>query len=178
MRRTGKILLLVITACGIGGCGMLSSCKEADDDRIPALPVSINLSDAGMWNVYGVSGTGIHRSFNRTDGIPAGFHYSEGTYTGFGGVLLIGGVDPFDSNTNVPLAYDLSCPVECKKDIRVYIDDNNLEAVCQKCGSRYNVVMGGGIAVSGQAYDHKPRRYALRRYRCIPSGYGGYMIRD
>ncbi len=155
----------------------LSACSKVDDDRIPSMPVAINLADAGMWNVYGVSGTGIHRRFIKELGEPAGFTYTANTYTGFGGVLLIGGIDPFDGVTDQPLAYDLSCPVECKRNIRVAIDPANLEAVCPVCGSRYNVLSGGGTATSGEAYHHSPR-YGLRRYQCIPGQLGGYIIRD
>lgn len=156
---------------------VMQSCTQIDDDQIPSMPVSINLSDAGLWNIYGVNGFGIYRNFIKDLGEPSGYHYTEGTYTGYGGVLLIGGMDPFNNDTDVPLAYDLSCPVECKRNIRVYIDPESLEAVCPTCGSRYDVTMQGGAAVSGSAYNHKPR-YGLRRYLCVPSGYNGYMIRD
>lgn len=39
------------------------SCNSIDDDRIPALPVSINLANHALWNTYGVSGFGISRNF-------------------------------------------------------------------------------------------------------------------
>ena len=44
-------------------CAAICGCAQVDDDRIPAMPVSINLTDQGMWNVYGVSGTGMSRRF-------------------------------------------------------------------------------------------------------------------
>ena len=91
-------------------CAAICGCAQVDDDRIPAMPVSINLTDQGMWNVYGVSGTGMSRRFVKELGEPSGFHYSEATYTGFGGVLLFGGIDPFDGTTDIPLAYDLASP--------------------------------------------------------------------
>ena len=78
------------------GVGMLvmptlTSCQSVDDERIPAVPVAIRLGDAGRWNTYGVSGFGLCRYFIRQTGEPANFPYTEQTYTGFGGVLLIGG---------------------------------------------------------------------------------------
>ncbi len=157
-------------------CAAICGCAQVDDDRIPAMPVSINLTDQGMWNVYGVSGTGMSRRFVKELGEPSGFHYSEATYTGFGGVLLFGGIDPFDGTTDIPLAYDLACPVECRRDVRVYIDaENRLEAVCPECGSRYNVMTGGGAPVYGKA---RSLNYGLTRYQCLRSESGGYMIRD
>ena len=39
---------------------MLSAmaCESVDSQRIPALNVNIDLSNAGLWNTYGVSGYG------------------------------------------------------------------------------------------------------------------------
>ena len=68
------------------------SCHTVDDERIPAMPVSINLSDPGLWNTYGVAGFGLFRYFIPQLREPAGFSYSVGTATGFGGILLIGGI--------------------------------------------------------------------------------------
>ena len=155
----------------------LASCHEIDDERIPRMPVSINLTGAGLWNTYGVAGTGLSRDFIISEGLPAGFPYTQGNATGFGGVLLIGGMDPFTSEPNVPLAYDLACPVERMPTVRVFIDPYNLDAVCPDCGSHYNVVTGGGSPLSGPALTGKPK-YGLRRYQCLGGQAGGYYITD
>lgn len=62
-----------------------------------------------------------------------------------------------------------------KADVRIYVEGELYEAVCPECGSHYDVTMGGGAPLSGPAAsgDHK---YGLRRYRCLPSGNGGYVI--
>lgn len=157
----------------------VSACNQVDDDRIPSLPVYINLSGPGMWNSYGVAGVGLSREFINFEGIrhPSGFPYNANTYVGFGGVLLIGGMDPFTSQPNVPLAYDLSCPVERSQTVRVYIDSDNLDAVCPQCGSHYDVVVAGGSPVSGPALTGK-HKYALRRYVCDQANGGGYIIHN
>ena len=92
-------------------------------------------------------------------------------------MLLIEGMDPFSLETSVPLAYDLSCPVEKSREIRVAISSDNYEAVCPVCDSHYDVTMGGGAPTAGPALtgEHK---YGLRRYYCRPSLYGGYYISD
>lgn len=151
----------------------LAGCHTVDDDRIPRLPVSIDLADNGLWNTFGVTGVGIHRNFilGRE---PAGFHYNARSATGYGGVLLIGGMDPFTNDPNVPLAYDLACPYCRESTIRVVINDA-LEAECKVCTSRYDVVMGGGTPVYGPAKTH---RFGMRRYRCLPGNLGGYYISD
>lgn len=155
--------------------GVLTACEHVSDERVPNMAVSINLADPGLWNTYGVAGTGHWRYFIKALRQPSGFAYTERSATGFGGVLLIGGMDPFQGVSDVPLAYDLSCPVECSPSVRVAIDPSTLEAVCPDCGSHYDVLMSGGAPVSGPALtgNHK---YALRRYTCLPGQLGGYLI--
>lgn len=164
-----------MTAISLAVVPFVAGCHTVDDERIPAMPVSINLSDPGLWNIYGVPGFGLFRYFIPQLHEPAGFSYSVGTAAGFGGVLLIGGMDPFSTETNIPLAYDLACPVECDPNVRVRVDAASFEAVCPKCGSHYDVTMQGGAPVSGQASEGK-HKYGLTRYRCLRTTAGGYMI--
>lgn len=156
----------------------LISCQSVDNERIPNMAVNISLSDAGVWNSYGVSGFGNNRDFiyNPSGGsVPAGFPYKYGSATGFGGVLLIEGIDPFNPALAAPLAYDLACPVERKANVRVYIDKETYVAVCNECKSTYDVTMGSGAPLSGEAKNGKYKS-ALRQYRVVPSGNGGYYI--
>ena len=173
MIRFLKIFILSLPVILIFNC-----CHSVDDLRIPNMAVNISIADIGMWNTYGVSGFGSHRNFILSESgtsQPSGFPYKAGSATGFGGVLLIEGMDPYSSVTAVPLAYDLACPVECKPDIRVKIDNDTYVAVCPQCKSTYDVTMGGGAPLSGEAFSGK-YKYALKSYACIPSGYGGYYI--
>ena len=160
----------VILPAALPGCG------SVDDDRIPAMAVSVNISGMGMWNTYGVSGYGQSRRFilSSTRREPAGFPYTQTSSTGFGGILLISGIDPFSGDSS-PLAYDLACPVERKPDVRVNVEGELYEAVCPVCGSHYDVTMGGGAPLSGPAAEGK-YKYALRRYQCLPGIDGGYLI--
>lgn len=153
----------------------LCSCHSVNDDRIPPVPVYINLGTTGMWNTYGVTGFGLYRCFIRELQEPSNFSYTQTTYTGYGGVLLIGAMDPFTAETQVPMAYDLACPVECKPEIRVFIDEQSLEAICPQCESHYDVCMAGGSPLSGPALS---LRYGLRRLNCYPTEMGGYVIQD
>lgn len=156
-----------------------SACDTVVENRIPAMPVSIDLSDRGTWSTYGVAGMGDYNYFVFMPGserLPAGFPYKTTSATGFGGVLLIMGMDPFTLDTMTPLAYDMACPVERQRDIRVAINQN-LEAVCPVCDSHYNVLTGGGAPTAGPALTGESK-YGLQRYSCSPTGYGGYYIND
>lgn len=147
-------------------CG--TACTKISDNQIPSYPVNLNLSTVGYWDTYGVKAPGSYRLFNKMERIPANYPYNANIYTGFGGVLLV-----CDVYTNEPLAYDASCPVERRADVRVTIDENSgYEAVCSKCGSHYDVMSGWGTPVSGKALTQK---VGLMRYSVIRTG-SGYNV--
>lgn len=154
----GIIVFILAVAC----CG----CSRIDSNRIPYSPVNIQLNNDGLWNTYGVSAPGMARTFIKPD-VPSRSFYNAMSYTGFGGVLL------YCDGQGVPVAYDLSCPVEVKQSVRVFVNDA-LEAECPVCGSRYNILLGNGGAISGPAVEYK---YRLQRYVVSPQLYGGYIIK-
>ena len=142
-----------------------TACEHIDNKAVPSFTVRIDLGNYALWNTYGVSGMGDYRIFNRNKNLPANFPYSVNTFTGYGGVLLMMGMDG-------PMAYDLSCPVEAGMDITLSIDPENFEAVCAKCNSRYDPLMGAGGPIRGVAINNK---VGMRQYRVLPSA-GGYVI--
>lgn len=153
---------------------LLTSCQELNDDRIPLFAVNIDLSNQGLWTSYGVANYGQYNYFILEDRLPPGFNYIYNSATGYGGILLINGFDPVLGDQG-PLAYDMSCPVERQRNIRVWIvpDSETYEVECQECHSRYNVVEGIGAPLSEPALSLK---YGLRKYRCLPTINGGYFI--
>ena len=142
-------------------------CHTIDDDRIPVMPVNIVFYTVADWNIYGVSGALDYKYFIRDLRQPSNFPYTAQTFTGFGGILLL-----TDVMGNAQ-AYDLSCPVEANKNIRVEIDDEML-AHCPKCGSTYNVFSLQGHPVGGRAAE---LGYGMRRYH-VGQGSDGvsYMV--
>ena len=143
----------------------LAACEHIDNKAVPNFTVRIDLGNYALWNTYGVNGMGDYRIFDRNKNLPANFPYNVNTFTGFGGVLLMMGMDG-------PMAYDLSCPVEAGMDITLSIDPENFEAVCAKCNSRFDPLMGAGGPVKGVAINNK---VGMRQYRVVPSN-GGYVI--
>lgn len=151
---------------GIAAVLCMASCDSIEDDRIPESVVRIDLSVAGQWDVYGVHAVPDYRRFIRQNREPANFPYTDLTYTGYGGVLLVADIN------GVPQAYDLSCPVEARRDVRISVDTEKLQAVCDKCGSRYDIFSNYGYPISGQATTMK---YGLKHYQVLPKNYG-YLI--
>lgn len=151
----------------------LSSCQQINDERIPGMAVNLDLSNPGVWISYGVHSFGQYNYFINSPSVrePAGFAYSYNSATGYGGILLIGGL--LFSGEIGPLAYDLSCPVERLQSVRVYIDRDTFDAVCPECESHYNVVQGYGAPISGPA---QKMHYGLTQYSCYPTTTGGYIV--
>lgn len=145
---------------------LFTGCDRLDDDRIPVLPVRISFPTVGDWNVSGVGGALDHKRFIKEDGIPAGFHYTALSATGFGGVLLVGDV------LGRPAAYDLACPVECRRDVRIFVNTDEMVGECPKCHSTYDIFSLGGHPLSGQAAKDG---YGLRRYN-VSAGSSDYML--
>ena len=101
-----------------------------------------------------------YRMFINTsrDRVPVNFPYSVSMYTGYGGVLLVG-----DLYGN-PVAYDLSCPVECSPDVRIVVDYDHNDAYCPVCGSSYDIFSGLGNPTGGRAAE---MGWGLRHYRVV-----------
>ena len=141
----GSILRTIITAFLVAL--FATGCERIDNHRIPPANVNILFNTIGDWHLHGVSGAGQSREFIKSLGLPADYPYKVSEYTGYGGVLLL-----CDPNGEI-LAYDLACPVECKPEIRVAIDNTSEYAGivrCPKCGSTYDLY-NRGAAASGEA---------------------------
>jgi nitrite reductase/ring-hydroxylating ferredoxin subunit len=76
---------------------------------------------------------------------------------GFGGVLVVHALDDQFH------AFDLACPYEVNQGVRVAADENNLFAICPKCGTKYDIAFGSG-APDGVS------KYYLKRYTVTGSG--------
>lgn len=145
----------------------LSSCDKVDDDRIPPYPVYIQFQTQADWTVHGVSGACDFKYFIKEDRTPSDFPWTALTETGFGGILLVSDIH------GAPHAFDLACPVEAQRDIRVTVDTDLQKARCPKCHSVYDIFTNYGLPVEGQALRDN---YALRHYN-TGSGYQGqYLI--
>lgn len=84
---------------------------------------------------------------------------------GFGGLLVINSFLEEGLSGNTFFAYDLACPLEREREVRLFVNDR-LEAECPICHSRFSILYGGGNPVGGKA------RAPLTRYAVLrePSG--------
>lgn len=140
------VLMLIMSACG----------NSETVSRIPDASVSMRVN-IDYWKLSAV--LNYHR-FTDKQGLP------ESSFLGFGGILLVNGF-PMNGESVAFYAYDLSCPVEARPDVRVVINSEHLQAECPKCKSRYAVFEGGGFPTFGEA---KEKSYYLKRYNVRLSG--------
>lgn len=152
-----KILALVALIVGATGC------DKVDDERIPPYPVYIQFATQADWTVYGVSGACSYKYFIKENRTPSNFPWTALTETGFGGILLVTDIH------GDPHAFDLACPVEAQRDVRVVVDTELQKARCPKCHSIYDIFTNYGLPVEGEALS---KNYALRHYH-VGSGYQG-----
>ncbi|MDR0507357.1 MAG: hypothetical protein LBH32_11185 [Dysgonamonadaceae bacterium] len=86
---------------------------------------------------------------------------------GYGGILVVS--NGIDSNGEISLfAYDLACPVEVNKTIKIAPDDTG-KATCAKCKSVYYIADGNGAPISGS-------KYPLKVYKVSPRGNRRYNV--
>ncbi|MDR1746273.1 MAG: (2Fe-2S)-binding protein [Tannerella sp.] len=77
---------------------------------------------------------------------------------GFGGVLVVHAVDGFF------YAFDLACPYEASRSALVVPDENSLNVVCPRCGTKYDISIGASGAPNGVS------KYYLKRYAVMENG--------
>lgn len=157
----------------------LSGCHSVDmnESRIPRTAVYVPFTTLADWETYGVGGAdGLgsalqSRVFNREERVPSSYFYPDYSYTGFGGLLLVGDVH------SIARCYDQSCPVERQRDVRVVIERDTNLAKCRRCGSTYDVFgttgRPPGYPVAGPA---QVSGYTLRVYSVIFGVDGRYAL--
>ena len=60
-------------------------------------------------------------------------------------------------------AYDMCCPNELDPDVRVWPDSTGIYAVCEKCGSRFDLSSYGMAAsANNPSKENLKRHYATR----------------
>ena len=161
MEKIFKILLSAVIALSF------TSCHSIDDDRLPPAPVRLNFNTVADWNLYGNPAALQYVIFIKEQRIPANYNYSAISETGYGGILLVG--DAF----GMPIAYDLACPVEMRKDTMIKVDTEKNEAYCPNCGSRFDIFANYGSPLSGKAAE---LGYGLQKYYVGAGAAGEYMV--
>ena len=133
----------------------LVSCYDNVISSIPDYPVNLQLN---LTTTYPTFRNSVNQFLLFETRI------KENDRVGFGGILVNTG---FDGNY---YAFDMACPYEAKYNVRVYPNEIG-QAVCESCGSVFNIAFGNGDPISGPAAE------TLKRYRTMLSGDMLYISR-
>ncbi|HJV78250.1 MAG TPA: hypothetical protein VJ602_07685 [Paludibacter sp.] len=126
----------------------VASCNDNVVSSIPDYPVNLELNLTSTYPTF-------RNSHNQSLTFLKGITITD--RIGYGGILV------YTSFDGTYYAFDMACPYEAKPTVRVY--PNNLgQAVCEKCGSVFNLGYGLGDPQSG------PAKEILKRYRATLSG--------
>ena len=91
---------------------------------------------------------------------------------GYGGILVYTGLGLDDSGNTMYYAFDMACPYEAKKDIKVYPIEGKLGNVkCEECGTIYDVSYGYGYPIEG------PSKEVLKKYNTTLTPYPNQYLR-
>lgn len=124
------------------------SCEQKYKSPIPDVPVEVNLHIPSFNPTFG-------SALNDTLLFTYPRRYPPFAI-GYGGMLVVVGYD--EKLAHRYHAYDLCCPYEADRNVRVYPDDAGT-AVCRKCGSTFYTTDGWGRVSKG------PSKFPLKRYR-------------
>lgn len=117
-----------------------AACNNTDSPTVPSRPVNIRLNLTANYNTF--SAPLEYLTFEKKN-------ENLGVYSiGYGGILV---------NVTMESAYrafDMSCPYEKDKDIKVRPESGGAFAVCEKCGSKFDLAYGYGYVEKGPAKDH------------------------
>lgn len=132
---------------------ILFACGEQAKNNIYGSPVDFKLY-LNAWDSE-LKAPGVYKTYTSPDD-------TRGKYIGYGGLLVVSGLQMGSSSNTFPLyAYDLACPYEQRADIRVEVKD--LDAVCPKCKSSFEIFNGTGVKNSGPT-DSGLQRYPVASY--------------
>ncbi len=160
-----KFITLAVVATFFAGL-VLSACSHLEDKRTPPAAVWIAFNTEQDWNTYGTPSALDHKTFIKGV-LNGGLPQTATMQTGFGGVLLVGDI------LGNPIAYEMACPVENKKDVTIKVDNDINDAYCPKCKSRYSIYSNYGIPTSGKALEYN---YGLTKYSVISGPNGEYRV--
>lgn len=142
--KTNRILIFLLFM------GIAFSCEKEYYTSIPNYPVNIELRLENM--DYELNAKLAYKTI-----IQPRYAVEK---TGYGGILVINGMGENPVNL---FAYDLACPVEVQRNVRVVPDHSGITATCPQCGAVFTIATGIGRPESGT-------KYSLKSYRVVGNG--------
>jgi len=137
------------SACLIIAALFFTACKNnAYESSVPFAPVNIRLHlSLHAPHLFAINSNQYYTKTNPSIGV-----YD----VGYGGVLIYSMLG--ENGSRVYRAFDMTCPYEIDANVRVYPDiTTGLSAICEKCGSKFNLNWGLGQVEEGPAEENLKR---------------------
>ena len=141
-------LLLKYIALVVLICLPLVGCNDNVISSIPDFPVYLELNLTSSYPTF-------RNSYNKFLIFEKGVFVTD--RIGYGGILV------YTDLNGEYCAFDLSCPYEAKTNVRI-VPNNTGQAVCEGCGSVFDLTSGIGNPISGKTKE------MLKRYKATLSG--------
>ena len=148
-----KIFVFVLFCCFVISCN-----NDSNRSSIPIAPVQVRINLLHFPHLSAMPGTQYFTEANPAIGV---------WNVGYGGVLISTFMDLSSPNV-LHAAFDMACPYEMNRNIRVFPEGEDGRfaafAVCEACGSRFNLIDGLGMLMEGPATE------GLRRFNTFRDG--------
>lgn len=150
----------------IGVAILFAGCEDQYVSKIPDYQVNLQLNLTSTYSIFKNS-TNEYLLFET--------RILETDRIGYGGILVCTAPYLDDSGNSIYYAYDMCCPYEADKNIKVYpVEDDIGKVQCEECGSIFDVGFGSGFPQSGPAAE---KGYVLKQYKTTLSGDYLYIYR-
>ena len=158
---------LRIYGAAVALLGMLAGCEGRG--HYSSVPDAFVLIQVNVPVYYPhLNGIGASQCFTKDDINVTQQNYENRIQaTGYGGVLVYAAPssDPNNFSGIEYQAYDMACPNEADPDVRVWPDSTGIYAVCEQCGSRFDL-SSWGMAAS----ETNPSKENLKRHQATRVG--------
>ena len=129
---------------------VFQSCENEKASPIPNSTVDLRLNLSTIYSTFkgSINDTLVFDPYDNVNNEQTGYGVY---YVGYSGILV------YTDLEGKYLAFDLCCPYEVDRHTRIYPNENG-EAVCKVCGSKFILYYGGAVSKG-------PSKYPLKSYQ-------------
>lgn len=148
-------IVLILAFCFVG-------CDDTYKSSIPNVPVNLKINLTSEEPLFKNSANKYLLIKTRD------YEYDR---IGYGGILIYSSIDFDDSGKTKYYSFDMACPYEADRNIKVYPKEDAFgQVVCEKCGSVYEIGYGFGNPSSG------PSKEPLKKYHIYIDSYDNLIV--
>lgn len=156
--KSAKLYLICLIAASCFACN-----QNTNISSIPTSPVDIYI-DLSIYHTH-LNAPNENQYFTKDDINTNTNPNLNIRAVGYGGIIIHTYLG--DNGNTGYNAFDMTCPYEIDKQIRVYPDKSGMYAVCEKCGSKFDLSFGQIASEESLAKENLKRHNATRTGNAI-----------